>query len=85
MKIEKQGKGCSLSLLSLLSLMSLSSLSSFAAAKATPVLPYGTYLVSGSFRGDYNTVMRDFGAAKVRAQRADDGGHYGRVMRMGGA
>ena len=71
MKIEKQGKGCSLSLLSLLSLMSLSSLSSFAAAKATPVLPYGTYLVSGSFRGDYNTVMRDFGAAKVRAQRAD--------------
>ena len=55
----------------ILFLLSVSSLSSFAAAKATPVLPYGTYLVSGTFRGDYNTVMRDFGEAKVRAQRAD--------------
>ena len=43
------------------------SLSSFAA----PVLPYGTYQVRGSFRGDYNTAMRDFGSAKLRAQRSD--------------
>ena len=42
-----------------------------AAAGAIPVMPYGTYLVKGSFKGDYNTVMRDFGEAKVRAQRAD--------------
>ena len=41
------------------------------AAGAVPVLPYGTYLVRGSFRGDYNTAMRDFGSAKLRAQRAD--------------
>ena len=41
------------------------------AKAATPVLPYGTYQVKGAFRGDYNTVMRDFGEAKVRAQRAD--------------
>ena len=34
-------------------------------------MPYGTYLVKGSFRGDYNTVLRDYGAATVRAQRAD--------------
>lgn len=52
-------------------LLSLMSLSSFAAAKTTPVLPYGTYRVKGAFRGDYNTVLRDFGEAKVRAQRAD--------------
>ena len=38
---------------------------------STPVLPYGTYQVRGSFRGDYNTAMRDFGSAKLRAQRAD--------------
>ena len=38
---------------------------------AAPVMPYGTYLVKGSFRGDYNTVLRDYGAATVRAQRAD--------------
>ena len=38
---------------------------------SAPALPYGTYLVKGAFRGDYNTVMRDFGDAKVRAQRAD--------------
>ncbi len=38
---------------------------------AVPVMPYGTYLVKGAFRGDYNTVLRDFGEAKVRAQRAD--------------
>ena len=41
------------------------------AAGAAPVMPYGTYLVKGTFRGDYNTVLRDFGDAKVRAQRAD--------------
>ena len=38
---------------------------------AAPVMPYGTYLVKGAFRGDYNTVLRDYGAATVRAQRAD--------------
>ena len=65
MKIEKRAKGTCLLLLSLLSFPS------FAAAKATPVLPYGTYLVKGAFRGDYNTVMRDFGETKIRAQRAD--------------
>ena len=65
MKIEKRAKGTCLLLLSLLSFPS------FAAAKATPVLPYGTYLVKGAFRGDYNTVMRDYGDAKVRAQRSD--------------
>ena len=64
MKIETQRRGSGLPLLSLLSLMSLS-------AFAIPVMPYGTYLVKGSFKGDYNTVMRDFGEAKVRAQRAD--------------
>ena len=41
------------------------------AAGAAPVMPYGTYLVKGAFKGDYNTVLRDFGEAKVRAQRAD--------------
>ena len=51
-------------------LLPLMSLSSFAAAKM-PAMPYGTYLVKGSFRGDYNTVLRDYGDAKVRAQRAD--------------
>ena len=38
---------------------------------AVPVMPYGTHLVKGAFKGDYNTVMRDFGEAKVRAQRTD--------------
>ena len=38
---------------------------------SAPAMPYGTYLVKGAFRGDYNTVLRDFGEAKVRAQRAD--------------
>ena len=38
---------------------------------AAPVMPYGTYIVRGAFRGDYNTVMRDFGETKIRAQRAD--------------
>ena len=41
------------------------------AAGAAPVMPYGTYLVKGAFRGDYNTVLRDYGTATVRAQRAD--------------
>lgn len=35
------------------------------------VMPYGTYLVKGTFRGEYNTVLRDFGEAAVRAKRAD--------------
>ena len=64
MKIEKWRKGSGLPLLSLMSLLSLS-------AFAAPVMPYGTYQVRGSFRGDYNTAMRDFGSAKLRAQRAD--------------
>jgi len=41
------------------------------AVGAAPVMPYGTYLVKGAFRGDYNTVLRDYGTATVRAQRAD--------------
>ena len=41
------------------------------AVGAVPVLPYGTHLVTGSFRGNYNTVLRDFGSAKLRAQRSD--------------
>ncbi|MBQ9431726.1 MAG: hypothetical protein IJU44_09265 [Kiritimatiellae bacterium] len=40
-------------------------------AWAGPVVPYGTYLVKGSFRGDYNTVLSDFGTVTLRAQRAD--------------
>ena len=68
MKTGKRETGNRLLLLSLLSLLSLSS---FAAAKTMPTMPYGTYLVKGAFRGDYNTVMRDFGNAKIRAQRAD--------------
>ena len=35
------------------------------------VLPYGTYLVQGTFKGDYNTVLRDSGITAVRARRAD--------------
>lgn len=41
------------------------------AAEAVPVMPYGTYLVKGAFRGDYNTVLRDYGTATVKAQRPD--------------
>ena len=48
-------------------------------AFAVPVMPYGTYLVKGSFRGDYNTAMRDFGSAKLRAQRADGTVKIGRA------
>ena len=35
------------------------------------VLPYGTYLVKGTFKGDYNTVLRNSGITAVRARRAD--------------
>ncbi len=42
-----------------------------AAAVAAPVMPYGTYLVKGAFKGDYNTVLRDSGTATLRTQRAD--------------
>ena len=42
-----------------------------AAAWSAPVMPYGTYLVKGAFKGEYNTVLRDFGTAAIRAQRAD--------------
>ena len=38
---------------------------------SAPAMPYGTYLVKGAFKGDYNTVLSDYGAAKIRAQRAD--------------
>ncbi|MBQ7251789.1 MAG: hypothetical protein IJS32_04220 [Kiritimatiellae bacterium] len=41
------------------------------AARGAPVMPYGTYLVKGAFKGGYNTVLRDFGSASVRTQRAD--------------
>ena len=41
------------------------------AARGAPVMPYGTYLVKGAFKGEYNTVLRDFGTAAIRAQRAD--------------
>ena len=64
MKNGIRGKGCELHILSFLSLLSFS-------AFAAPVMPYGTYLVKGAFRGDYNTVLRDYGTATVRAQRAD--------------
>ena len=64
MKNEKRGEGNGLFLLSLLFLLTFS-------AFAAPVMPYGTYLVKGAFRGDYNTVLRDYGTATVRAQRAD--------------
>ena len=40
-------------------------------AQVMPAMSYGTYLVKGAFRGEYNTVLRDFGDAKLRAQRAD--------------
>lgn len=40
-------------------------------AAEAAVMPYGTYLVKGTFRGEYNTVFRDFGEAAVRAQRVD--------------
>ena len=42
-----------------------------AAVAEAAVMSYGTYLVKGPFRGEYNTVLRDFGEAAVRAQRAD--------------
>ena len=35
------------------------------------VLPYGTYLVKGAFKDDYNTVLRGGVAAKVRLLRPD--------------
>lgn len=41
------------------------------AVRGAPVMPYGTYLVKGAFKGEYNTVLRDFGTAAVRAQRPD--------------
>lgn len=40
-------------------------------AASEPVFSYGTYLVKGAFQGDYNTVLRDQGEAKIRARRAD--------------
>ena len=67
MRNGEPGIGRRASLLSLLSLLSLVSV----AAPKMPVMPYGTYLVKGAFKGDYNTVLRDFGEAKVRAKRAD--------------
>lgn len=43
-------------------------------ADAASVMPYGTYLVKGAFVGDYNTVLRDFGTATLRAQRPNGDG-----------
>ena len=40
-------------------------------ADAASVLPYGTYLVKGTFVGDYNTVLREDASAKVQAMRKD--------------
>lgn len=59
-----------------MSKLKMSKLSKFAAMLLLPIaanaaMPYGTYLVKTSFRGDYNTVFRDEGEAMVRAQRAD--------------
>ena len=42
-----------------------------ASAETNPALPFGTYLVQGTFKGDYNTVLRDSGITAVRARRAD--------------
>ena len=56
MKNENRGRERALSLLSLLSLLALS-------AFAVPVMPYGTYLVKGAFKGDYKVeyVGREIG------------------------
>ena len=40
-------------------------------SSAAPALPYGTYVVRGALKDDYNTVLRDGVAAKMRLQRAD--------------
>ena len=39
------------------------------AVEAASVMPYGTYLVKGAFKDDYNFVLRDFGTASVRLKR----------------
>ena len=43
---------------------------SAAPAAAGPVMPYGTYVVKGSIKGDYNTVLREDTSARVRTLRA---------------
>ena len=35
------------------------------------VMPYGTYLVKGTFVGDYNTVLREDASAKIQVKRKD--------------
>ena len=40
-------------------------------ADAASVLPYGTYLVKGTFVGDYNTVLREDASARIQAKRKD--------------
>ena len=35
------------------------------------VMPYGTYLVKGTFVGDYNTVLREDASAKIQVMRKD--------------
>ena len=40
-------------------------------AWAASVLPYGTYLVKGTFVGDYNTVLREDASAKIQVMRKD--------------
>ena len=42
-----------------------------ASAETGPALPFGSYLVQGTFKGVYNTVLRDGSITAVRAQRAD--------------
>lgn len=43
----------------------------FSLQGAQSVVPYGTHIVKGTFKGDYNTVLRENTTARVRLQRAD--------------
>ena len=43
----------------------------FVLSAAQSVVPYGTHIVKGTFKGDYNTVLWENTTAKVRLQRAD--------------
>ena len=52
-------------------LMMLSALIALGAWTAEAVMPYGTYLVKGTFVGDYNTVLREDASAKIQAKRKD--------------
>ena len=54
-------------------LMMLSALIALGAwtAWTASVLPYGTYLVKGTFVGDYNTVLREDASATIQVMRKD--------------